>query len=435
MFYKSLNNISKKVNFENAVKDGLADDGGLYFPDKIIPLSNDFFETITEKSNHQIAYEVIKQFTGNSIDKKNLKEIIKQTLDFDFPLLKIDNKIRVLELFHGPTLAFKDVGARFMANCLNYFNRNNKNNSTVLVATSGDTGAAVANGFLKTKGTQVFILYPDGKVSDIQERQLTTNGNNIIALKVDGVFDDCQKIVKKAFLDKDLKKAFNLTSANSINIARWLPQTFYYFFAYKEFLKEKENKKLCVSVPSGNFGNICAGIISMKLGLPINHFIASTNINDTVSKYLETGIYKPKKTKQTVSNAMDVGNPSNFVRIMKIFENDFNKIKSYISSFSFNDYQTLEAISKVFKEHNYILDPHGAIGYLGLKKYLKKNSDEVGFFLETAHPVKFSKDVEKAIGNKIEKPELINKLNKKEKKFIKIKNYSEFKKILLKKSF
>ena len=434
MLYKSLNKISKKVNFENAVKNGLANDGGLYFPLEIKYLGDKFFETITEKSNHEIAYDVINQFVGNSIDKKNLTKIIEKTLTFDFPLIKIDNKIRVLELYHGPTLAFKDVGARFMANCLNYFNKKKKHNSTVLVATSGDTGAAVANGFLGVNGTQVVILYPAGKVSDIQERQLTTNGKNIIALKVDGTFDDCQKIVKKAFLDNDLNNVLNLTSANSINVARWLPQAFYYFFAYKEFIKDKENnnKELCISVPSGNFGNICAGIIATKLGLPVNHFIASTNINDTVPKFLETGEYIPKSSIQTISNAMDVGNPSNFVRIMEIFDKDLNKFKKLFSSYSFNDSQTLEAISTVYKKHKYILDPHGAIGYLGLKKYLKENNNKTGIFLETAHPVKFSKDVERSLGFKIDKPKLIEILIKKDKKSIEIKNYNEFKNELLK---
>jgi threonine synthase len=434
MLYKSLNKISKKVNFENAVKNGLADDGGLYFPLEVKHLGNKFFKTITKKSNHEIAYDVITQFVGNSIDKKNLTKIIKQTLTFNFPLIKIDNKIRVLELYHGPTLAFKDVGARFMANCLNYFNKSKKHNSTILVATSGDTGAAVANGFLGVDGTQVIILYPNGKVSDIQERQLTTNGKNIIALKVDGTFDDCQKIVKKAFLDNDLNNVLNLTSANSINVARWLPQSFYYFFAYREFLNDKENnnKELCISVPSGNFGNICAGIISKKLGLPINHFIASTNVNDTVPKFLETGNYIPKSSVQTISNAMDVGNPSNFVRITEIFDNDLNEIKKLFSSYSFNDSQTIEAISSVYNKHKYILDPHGAIGYLGLKKYLNENISKIGIFLETAHPVKFAKDVEKTLGFIIDKPKLIEKLIKKDKKSIKIKNYNEFKNELLK---
>ena len=431
MLYKSLNKISKKVNFETAVKKGLADDGGLYFPENIKPLGNNFYQKITEKSNHQIAFEVINQFIGDSIDKNNIDKIIKNTLTFDFPLFKIKKNIRVVELYHGPTLAFKDVGAKFMANCLNYFNQKNKYNSTILVATSGDTGAAVANGFLGVDGTHVVILYPRGRVSEIQEKQLTTNKKNILAFEVDGTFDDCQKMVKKAFLDKDFTKLLNLTSANSINVARWLPQSFYYFFAYKEFLKENNNKDLSISVPSGNFGNICAGIISTKLGLPINHFIASTNINDTVPKYLKTGKYSPKPSIRTISNAMDVGEPSNFVRILEIFNNDFKKLKNFFSSYSFNDTQTLEAITNVYNRHNYILDPHGAVGYLGLKKYLNKNLNSTGIFFETAHPIKFSEDVEKSLGIKLKKPKLIKELIKKNKNSIRIKNYNEFKNELL----
>lgn len=431
MLYKSLNKISKKVNFETAVKKGLADDGGLYFPEHIKPLGNNFYQKITEKSNHQIAFEVINQFIGESIDKNNIDKIIKNTLMFDFPLIKIEKNIRVVELYHGPTLAFKDVGAKFMANCLNYFNKKNKYNSTILVATSGDTGAAVANGFLGIEGTNVVILYPSGRVSEIQEKQLTTNKKNIIAFEVDGTFDDCQKMVKKAFLDKDFANSLNLTSANSINVARWLPQSFYYFFAYKEFLKENDNKDLSISVPSGNFGNICAGIISTKLGLPINHFIASTNINDTVSKYLKTGKYSPKPSIRTISNAMDVGDPSNFVRILEIFNNDFKKLKNFFSSYSFNDTQTLEAITNVYNRHNYILDPHGAVGYLGLKKYLNKNLNSTGIFFETAHPIKFSEDVEKSLGIKLKKPKLIKELIKKNKNSVRIKNYNEFKNELL----
>ena len=431
MLYKSLNKISKKVNFETAVKKGLADDGGLYFPENIKPLGNNFYQKITEKSNHQIAFEVINQFIGDSIDKNNIDQIIKNTLTFDFPLIKIKKNIRVVELYHGPTLAFKDVGAKFMANCLNYFNQKNKYNSTILVATSGDTGAAVANGFLGVDGTHVVILYPRGRVSEIQEKQLTTNKKNILAFEVDGTFDDCQKMVKKAFLDKDFTKLLNLTSANSINVARWLPQSFYYFFAYKEFLKENNNKDLSISVPSGNFGNICAGIISTKLGLPINHFIASTNINDTVPKYLKTGKYSPKPSIRTISNAMDVGEPSNFVRILEIFNNDFKKLKNFFSSYSFNDTQTLEAITNVYNRHNYILDPHGAVGYLGLKKYLNKNLNSTGIFFETAHPIKFSEDVEKSLGIKLKKPKLIKELIKKNKNSVRIKNYNEFKNELL----
>ncbi|KRO87285.1 MAG: threonine synthase, partial [Cryomorphaceae bacterium BACL29 MAG-121220-bin8] len=332
-------------------------------------------------------------------------------------------------LFHGPTLAFKDVGARFLANCLSHFNTEKE--SIVLVATSGDTGAAVANGFLDVKGTKVIILYPGGgKVSEIQERQLTTNGGNIIAMKVNGVFDDCQKIVKTAFTDYDLNKKLNLTSANSINVARWLPQMFYYFIAYKELTKQQ--KEIVFSVPSGNFGNICAGLIAMKLGLPVKHFIASTNINDTIPRYFKTKKYIAKASKQTISNAMDVGDPSNFVRITEIFKNDHDSLLDKMSSFSFDDKQTVKVILDVYNKSKYILDPHGAIGYLGLIKYLKKNPKYLGIFLETAHPVKFSDDIEKTIGCKIKIPTEISHLLEKEKKFITINNYKEFKRELIK---
>lgn len=428
MKYKSLNSNSELVDFETAVKTGLAKDGGLYFPTNVQPIDESFIKNLDKKTNHEIAYEVIKQFVGLSINEADLKKIIKKTLDFEFPLIDLEKNIKVLELFHGPTLAFKDVGARFLANCLSHFNT--KKESVVLVATSGDTGAAVANGFLGIKGTKVIILYPGGgKVSEIQERQLTTNGENIIAMKINGVFDDCQKIVKTAFTDKDLNKKLNLTSANSINIARWLPQSFYYFFAYKELLKT--NKDFVFSVPSGNFGNICAGLMALKLGLPIKHLIASTNINDTVPVYFKTKKYLPKPSKQTISNAMDVGNPSNFIRILEIFDNNYDQLTSKMSSFSFNDKETLEAISKVYNDHDYILDTHGAVGYLGLKKYLKKNSKEIGVFLETAHPIKFADHIEKEIGISIDVPERIIALTKKEKKYIDINNYKEFKKYIL----
>jgi len=429
MLYKSLNSNSELVNFETAVKNGLAMDGGLYFPTEIKPLNKSFIKNLSQKSNHEIAYELIKQFVGDCIYEIDLKDIIKKTLDFPFPLVKIDENILTLELFHGPTLAFKDVGARFMANCLGYFNKENKEN-TVLVATSGDTGAAVANGFLGIKGTKVVILYPSGKVSKIQEHQLTTNGENIIALKVNGVFDDCQKIVKKAFTDKELNRVKNLTSANSINVARWLPQMFYYFIACKELLKQK--KEIVFSVPSGNFGNICAGLIAMKLGLPVKHFIASTNINDTIPAYFKTKKYIAKASKQTISNAMDVGDPSNFVRILEIFKNDDKRLFEKMSSFSFDDKQTMKAMHNVYLKTNYILDPHGAVGYLGLKKHLKTNPKHLGVFLETAHPVKFSNEVEKAIGIELKIPNEISDLLKREKKFINIENYEEFKSELIK---
>lgn len=422
MYYRSLNGKSKKVNFETAVKNGLAKDGGLYFPENVKPLDSNFIKNIGNYSNFEIGYKVIKQFIGDSINKNDLKEILSKTIDFNFPVVKLEKNIYSLELFHGPTLAFKDVGARFMANCLGYFNKNKSKLNTVLVATSGDTGAAVANGFYKVKGTNVVILYPKNKVSEIQERQLTTNKNNITALRVNGSFDDCQKIVKKAFIDKELNKKFNLTSANSINVARWLPQSLYYFFAYKELQKEN----LVFSVPSGNFGNICAGLIAEKLGLPIKHFIASTNINDTIPRYFKSQVFDPKPTIQTVSNAMDVSSPSNFVRIQEMFQN-FKDLSKIMSSYSFDDIETLKILKNVYEDKNYVLDPHGAVGYLGLKKYLSINPEKIGIFLETAHPIKFSKDVEEVIKIKLDIPEEINKILLKEKKYIDIDDYSDFK--------
>jgi len=422
MYYRSLKGKSKKVNFETAVKNGLAKDGGLYFPENVKPLDSNFIKNIGNYSNFEIGYKVIKQFIGDSINKNDLKKILSKTIDFNFPVVKLEKNIYSLELFHGPTLAFKDVGARFMANCLGYFNKNKSKLNTVLVATSGDTGAAVANGFYKVEGTNVVILYPKNKVSEIQERQLTTNKNNITALRVNGSFDDCQKIVKKAFIDKELNKKFNLTSANSINVARWLPQSLYYFFAYKELQKEN----LVFSVPSGNFGNICAGLIAEKLGLPIKHFIASTNINDTIPRYFKSQVFDPKPTIQTVSNAMDVSSPSNFVRIQEMFQN-FKDLSKIMSSYSFDDIETLKILKNVYKDKNYVLDPHGAVGYLGLKKYLSINPEKIGIFLETAHPIKFSKDVEEVIKNKLDIPEEINKILLKEKKYIDIDDYSDFK--------
>ena len=428
MFYRSLKSSSKLVNFEEAVKKGLAEDGGLFFPKKIKKLKKEFIENLENFSNIDIAYEVIKQFIGDEINENDLKNIITNTIDFDFPLIDIEKNVKSLELFHGPTLAFKDVGARFMANCLGYFNKKSNKINTVLVATSGDTGAAVANGFLDVKGTNVVILYPKNMVSEVQEKQLTTNKKNITAFRVDGTFDDCQQMVKKAFTDKELNNELNLTSANSINVARWLPQMFYYFFAIKQL--KINNKKIVFSVPSGNFGNICAGAIAMKLGLPIDQFVASTNSNDTIPRYLNSKNYNPKKTIPTISNAMDVSNPSNFIRIEEIFQ-DFNELKNCFSSYSFRDDKTLKAVKSVYKNSNYILDPHGAVGYLGLKKFLANNSDFIGIFLETAHPIKFSNHIENELKLKLKIPQSINKILKKEKIFTDLLSYNEFKNLML----
>jgi threonine synthase len=425
MRYYSLNNSSPLTSFKKAVQNGIAPDRGLYFPEKITPISEDFINNIGDYSNEEIAYEVIKQFVGDEIPANILKEIIKKTISFDFPVVNLDQNIGSLELFHGPTMAFKDVGARFMSQCLEYFNQDKTEDITVLVATSGDTGGAVANGFLNAKGVQVVILYPKGKVSEIQEKQLTTLGNNITALEVDGVFDDCQEMVKSAFLDKNISR--NLTSANSINVARWLPQMFYFFFAYKQV--SKHYKDIVFSVPSGNFGNICAGLLAQKLGLPVKHFVASTNINDTVPQYLLNGNYDPKPSKATISNAMDVGNPSNFIRIQELFDNNLSSLKKSFSSFSFSDDETKIMMKSIHDKFNYISEPHGAIGYLGLKKYgLKTN--EFGVFLETAHPVKFLEVVEETLSVNVEIPHKIKQVMSKEKVATSVSNYQELKMFL-----
>ena len=427
MNYYSLHHKSPKTTFKNAVINGIAQDRGLYFPENITPISNDFIQNIENYTNHEIAFEAIKQFVGDEIPEDKLKEIVKETVSFDFPVVPINDNIGTLELFHGPTMAFKDVGAKFMAKCLEYFNKDSNDEVTVLVATSGDTGGAVANGFLGAKGVKVVILYPSGKVSDIQEKQLTTLGQNITALEVDGVFDDCQEMVKTAFLDKEITRT--LTSANSINVARWLPQMFYFFFAYKQ-LKQKQ-KEIVFSVPSGNFGNICAGIMAQKLGLPIKHFIASTNVNDTVPNYMNDGNYNPKPSKATISNAMDVGNPSNFIRIQELFNNDFEALKNSFSSFSFSDDVTRMQMKKVYISYKYILDPHGAVGIAGLLKYgLQEN--EYGVFLETAHPVKFLDVVEETLNVKVEIPTQIQKVIHKEKVAIKASTYKDLKAFLMK---
>jgi len=429
MKYYSLNRKVVNESYKDAVIKGLAPDRGLYFPENITPLSKDFFDQIDTYSNTEIAYEAIKQFVAPDIPESTLKTIIEETLSFDFPVVELNNHISTLELFHGPTMAFKDVGARFMARCLGYFNKNNDQTVTVLVATSGDTGGAVANGFLGVKGVNVVILYPSGKVSDIQEKQLTTLGQNITALEVDGTFDDCQDMVKTAFLDDELTSQMQLTSANSINVARWLPQMFYFMFAYKQ-LHNKFNE-IVFSVPSGNFGNICAGIMAQKLGLPIKHFIASNNVNNVVTEFLETKLFQPKPSIQTISNAMDVGNPSNFIRIQEIYQNDFNRLKDNISSFSFTDEETKKAMKELHDNYNYVADPHGAVGYLGAKEYLKTNPDSHCVFLETAHPVKFLDVVEEVVQEKQNLPKQIQTVINRQKVSIKIDTYKELRSYLL----
>jgi threonine synthase len=429
MRYYSLNRQSPKASFREAVIRGIAPDRGLYFPEKISRIPDHVISNIDGLDRNELAFEFIRQFIGDEIPEKELMTLIEDTLSFDFPLVEIEPGVFSLELFHGPTMAFKDVGGRFMARCLSYFNRDASQEVTVLVATSGDTGGAVASGFLGVKGVQVVILYPSGKVSEVQEKQLTTLGQNIHALEVEGTFDDCQDMVKTAFLDRKITDSVQLTSANSINVARWLPQMFYFAFACQQI--QDISKPLVFSVPSGNFGNICAGMMARQLGLPVGHFIAATNANRVVPNFMKSGLYEPMKSVATISNAMDVGDPSNFIRIREIFDNDFDRIREVMSSNSFNDEETRAAISKIYRNSGYIADPHGAVGYLGLKKFLEKNEDFQGVFLETAHPVKFLEVVEPVLGINIEYPAQIKAVIDKKKKATYIRTYEDLKGYLI----
>lgn len=405
MKYYSTNKNTPDVSLKEAVVKGLAADNGLFMPERIEKFDPSFFENIDQLSFQEIAFEVALRFFGEDVEHDQLKEIVFDTLQFDCPVVKITDSIYSLELFHGPTLAFKDVGARFMARLLNYFLEKSEKLVNVLVATSGDTGSAVANGFLGVEGIHVHVLYPKGKVSKIQEAQFTTLGKNITALEIDGNFDDCQHLVKTAFLDKELNEKIVLTSANSINVARFLPQAFYYFNAYARLKEagELEGKKLVVSVPSGNFGNLTAGLIAAEMGLPIKQFIAANNANDVVFEYLETGKYQPRKSVETIANAMDVGAPSNFARILDLYNHSHKKIAEKIKGYRYSDEEIREVIDNVYRETGYLCDPHGACGYQSLVEYLSEN--EVGVFLETAHPAKFTETVESVIGNgKVELP-------------------------------
>jgi threonine synthase len=431
MKYFSLNDKNHKISFGTAVLNGLGPNKGLYFPEEIKKLPKQFFQQISSLTPTEIATQAIGQFVNGDIPPAELAGIIENTLDFDFPVKPVEEQVGVLELFHGPTLAFKDVGAKFMAGTLGYFiKKGNIPGVTVLVATSGDTGGAVARGFLKVKGIEVIILYPKGKVSEIQEKQLTTLGENITALEVDGSFDACQSMVKMAFLDSEIQQHRKLTSANSINVARWLPQMFYYFLAYEQV--KNRDQKLAFSVPSGNFGNICAGLLAKQLGLPIDHFVAANNENNVVTRFLQTQKYEPTASVQTISNAMDVGDPSNFIRILELFSNNFEDLKSHLSSFSYTDDQTREIVKKVFEDTGYLMDPHGAVGYLGLKEFLQEHKDYYGIFLETAHPVKFLETIEDVIGKKIQLPPDTEALKHREKKAVQISDYEDLKNFLLK---
>ncbi len=431
MKYYSTNKQSQIVDFKEATIQGQAPDKGLYFPETIPQVEKELIENIDKFSNEEIAFRVIKPYVGNTITDEKLFQVVSETVNFPIPLVKVNESISSLELFHGPTLAFKDIGARFMSRCLGHFVKDDSRTVTVLVATSGDTGGAVANGFYDVEGVEVVILYPSGKVSPVQEKQLTTLGKNIKALEVAGTFDDCQQMVKQAFTDKDIKDKLFLTSANSINVARWLPQQFYYFFAYKQWAYK--NNPPVISVPSGNFGNICAGILAMQSGLPVKHFIAACNANDIVTGYLQTEQLQPKQAIATLSNAMDVGNPSNFVRILEIFQHQFPALKSKLSSYSISDAETVATIKEVYQKDNYVLDPHGAVGFLALQRYLKENAGQKGIVLETAHPVKFPDAVENCIGRSIEIPEAVQSIMSKEKQSIQMKaDYQQFKEYLIK---
>ena len=402
MQYYSTNKKSPLVSFKEATIKGQAPDKGLYFPGTIPQVEQNLIDNIDKLSNEEIAFRVIKPYVGNDIPEEKLLEIVKETVHFPIPLVPVAENIQALELFHGNTLAFKDIGARFMSRCLGYFVKGDERKVTVLVATSGDTGGAVADGFYDIDGVEVVILYPSGKVSLVQEKQLTTSGKNIHTLEVNGTFDDCQKMVKQAFADTALNQKRFLTSANSINVARWLPQQFFYFLAYKQWLNKEH--PFIISVPSGNFGNICAGLLAKKSGLPVGHFIAACNANNVVPKFMESEIYKAQQSVVTISNAMDVGDPSNFIRIIELFNNQFPDLKNILSAYSISDAETKQTIQQVHKQYNYLLDPHGAVGYTALKNYLNDHRGEKGIFMETAHPVKFFDVVEPLLNIKIELP-------------------------------
>ena len=431
MKYYSTNKEAPTATLEEAVVKGLAPDKGLYMPENIHKLPTAFFDNIENMSFQEIAFEVAKAFFGDDVETSALKDIVYDTLSFDVPAIKVEDNIYSLELFHGPTLAFKDVGARFMARLLQYFiKKEGQKSITVLVATSGDTGSAVANGFLGVEGIHVDVLYPKGKVSKIQESQFTTLGKNITAIEINGVFDDCQTLVKQAFMDEELNANKKLTSANSINVARFLPQAFYYFYAYAQLKKQNKADNMVVCVPSGNFGNICAGIFAHEMGLPIKRFIAANNANDIFYKYLQNGKYEPKPSKQTLANAMDVGDPSNFARIYDLFGGCHEKITSLISGATYTDDMIKATMQTCHKETGYVLDPHGACGYRALKEGLKNG--ETGVFLETAHPAKFKEKVDDILHIDIKIPSRLAEFMKGKKQSIGMNNsFAEFKEFLL----
>ena len=432
MKYYSTNYQASDATLQEAVVKGLASDKGLFMPYEIKALSQSFYDQIENLSFQEIAYKVADAFFGEDIPAETLKQIVYDTLNFDAPVVKVKENIYSLELFHGPTLAFKDVGGRFMARLLGYFiKQEGQKQVNVLVATSGDTGSAVANGFLGVEGIHVYVLYPKGKVSDIQEKQFTTLGQNITALEVDGTFDDCQALVKNAFMDAELNAHMKLTSANSINVARFLPQAFYYFYAYAQLKKAGKANNLVICVPSGNFGNITAGLFGKRMGLPVKRFIAANNRNDIFYQYLQTAKYNPCPSVATIANAMDVGDPSNFARILALYENSHEAISAEISGATYTDEQIRETIKKIYQGTGYLLDPHGACGYRALEEGLQE--DEVGIFLETAHPAKFLDTVEGIIDDKVEIPTKLQEFMKGTKQSIEMsKDFESFKAYLLK---
>ena len=429
MRYFSLNGQAPETTFQEAMVRGIAPDRGLYFPTEIPRLPDAYWRGLGSLPVPDLALELMRPYVGGSIPEEALRNILEETLDFDFPMVQLAPRLYSLELYHGPTMAFKDVGARFMARCLGYFFRDTDQEVTVLVATSGDTGGAVARGFLGVKGVRVVILYPEGKVSDIQERQLTTLGQNISALRVKGSFDDCQRMVKQAFLDADLLQARRLTSANSINVARWIPQMLYYVLATRSLGPGADAPVF--SVPSGNFGNICAGMLAHRMGMPCRQFIAATNVNDTVPRFMGGQAYEPLPAVATISNAMDVADPSNFVRILQLFDNRFPELAALLTARSYTDAQTREAMRLLYERYDYIADPHGAIGYLGLADYLSTHPDSTGIFLETAHPIKFRPEVEGCLGIRLGIPPQIREVLDAEMQAVPISDYEQLKSYLL----
>lgn len=425
----STNNKNISVSLREAVTKGLAPDGGLFMPEEIKPLPSGFFSEWSTLPNQEIATRITQHLIGDDVPLEVIKKIVADTVSFKVPLVQLEENVSCLELFHGPTLAFKDFGARFMAALLGYFAEEEGSQFTILVATSGDTGSAVAHGFHNVKGIKVIVLYPSGKVSDLQEKQFTTLGDNITAIEVEGTFDDCQRLVKSAFKDDVLREKLNLTSANSINIARLIPQSFYYFFACA---RQSNNLPMVFSVPSGNFGNLTGGVFAQKMGLPVRQFVAATNANDVVPQYLKSDLFLPRPSVPTISNAMDVGDPSNFARLLELFNNDYALFSRSVTGYAFSDDETRQALKDVFESTKYVLDPHGTVGYLGLKKYLTANEKVNGIFLKTAHPGKFREMVEPVLGEKVNLPERLTSLMNKQKRSVKMsKQFSDFREYLI----